>query len=331
GELLGPDPSVSEIGEIIAARAAGNPFFAREITRELAERGVLEGQRGCYLCVSEAAEFRVPATLQATIAARIDRLEPAAKRTLTAAAVIGSRFTPDLLSSLGIDPHVEALIGAELIDQVRFTPHAEYAFRHPLIRSVAYEAQLKSDRTELPRRLAVGIEAREPDSADQNAALIAEHLEAAGDLLAAYGWQMRAASWATPPDIPAAQLNWQRAINLADALGADFPNRTALRIAPRTMLCGIGWRVHERVAGADFEQLRDLCTAAGDKSSLAVGMAGLIMDLLHQDRRREAAELASQAMALIDSIDDPTLTVGLSFAANQAKGEICEWSDVLRW
>ena len=71
---------------------------------------------------------------------------------------------------------------AELIDQVRFTPDAEYAFHHPLIRAVAYESQLKSDRAELHRRLAAAIESGSPESADQNAALIAEHLEAAGDL-----------------------------------------------------------------------------------------------------------------------------------------------------
>ena len=59
-------------------------------------------------------------------------------------------------------------------------------FRHPLIRTVAYEPQLKSDRAQLHRRLAAAIEAREPESADENAALIAEHLEAAGDLHAAY-------------------------------------------------------------------------------------------------------------------------------------------------
>ena len=69
---------------------------------------------------------------------------------------------------------------------MRFTPRAEYAFRHPLIRTVAYEAQLKSDRAQLHRRLAAAIEAREPESAEQNAALIAEHLQAAGDLHAAY-------------------------------------------------------------------------------------------------------------------------------------------------
>ena len=66
---------------------------------------------------------------------------------------------------------------AELIDQVRFTPRSEYAFRHPLIRTVAYESQLKSDRAQLHRRLAAAIEQRD-HSADKNAALIAEHLAA---------------------------------------------------------------------------------------------------------------------------------------------------------
>ena len=222
-ELLGPDPSVGEIGGIIAERAAGNPFFAEEITRELAERGVLVGERGSYACRTDVAEVRVPATLQATIAARIDRLGPAAKHTLSAASVIGSRFSCDLLASLGIDPSVDELITAELIDQVRFTPRAEYAFRHPLIRTVAYESQLKADRARLHRRLAAAIEAGEPESADQNAALIAEHLEAAGDLHAAYGWHMRAATWATNRDIAAARLSWERARKIADALPADDP------------------------------------------------------------------------------------------------------------
>ena len=142
-ELLGPDPSVGQIGEMITARAAGNPFFAQEITRDLAERGVLVGERGSYVCRTDVAEVSVPATLQATIAARIDRLNPSAKHTLFAAAVIGARFNRDLLATLEVDPAIDALIGAELIDQVRFTPHAEYAFRHPLIRTVAYESQLK--------------------------------------------------------------------------------------------------------------------------------------------------------------------------------------------
>src|ERR1700722_12863936 len=191
-ELPGPVPSVGARGQTIAERAAGNPFFAEEIVRELAEGGVLHGERGGYVSTAEVAEVSVPATLQATIAARIDRLDSAAKRTLSAAAVIGSRFSRGLLETLGIDPTLEDLLGGELIDQIRFTGQPEYVFHHPLIRTVAYESQLKSDRAELHRRLATAIEAGEPQSADQHAALIAEHLEAAGDLHCAFDWHMRA-------------------------------------------------------------------------------------------------------------------------------------------
>jgi class 3 adenylate cyclase len=329
--LLGPDPSVRELGQTIADRAAGNPFFAEEMVRELAERGVLSGHRGAYLSTAEVADVSVPATLQATIAARIDRLDPAAKRTLGAAAVVGSRFGLDLLMVLGIEPAVPDLLAAQLIDQVRFTRQPEYVFHHPLIRTVAYESQLKSDRAELHRHVAMAIESGDPTAAEENAALIAEHLEAAGDLHAAYGWHMRAATWATNRDIDAARLSWERAARIADALPADDPNRAAMRIAPRTMLCGIAWRVHEHVTGARFDELRQLCTAAGDKASLAIATAGLVVDHVYQDRMREASQLASEAMALIESVGDPTLTVGLSMTVVYAKVESGEWPDVLRW
>lgn len=329
-ELLGPDPSVAAIGGVIAARAAGNPLFAEEITRELAERGVLAGERGGYVCQTDVADIRVPPTLQATIAARIDRLSPAAKQTLSAAAIIGSRFSADLLGSLGIEPSIDELLGAELVHQVRFTATPAYVFRHPLIRAVAYEAQLKADRARLHRKLAEAIETREPHAVDQRAGLIAEHLEAAGDAFAAYGWHMRAANWATNRDIASALLSWERAQKIADALPADVPHRASLRIAPRTMLCGVAWRVHAD-AGARFDELRQLCSSAGDKASLAIAMAGMVIGLAYQARIREASQLASEAMTLIEAVDDPTLTVGLSFAPIYAKGESTEWSQVLQW
>jgi predicted ATPase len=149
---------------MIAERAAGNPFFAEEIVRELAERAVLQGQIGAYVSTTDVSEAKVPATLQATIAARIDRLDPKAKRTLSAAAVVGSRFGLDLLTALGVEAVVDDLLAAQLIDQVRFTRQPEYVFHHPLICAVAYEAQLKSDRAELHRRVAAAIESRDPGS-----------------------------------------------------------------------------------------------------------------------------------------------------------------------
>ena len=163
GELLGSDPSVGELAAIIAERAAGNPFFAEEMVREFVQRGVLTGeQRWLRLSRGCRRASRVPATVQAAIEARIDRLDAPAKRTLNAASVIGARFGAELLAALGIDAVFDELLSAELIDQVRFTPSAEYAFHHPLIRAVAYESQLKSDRAQWHRRLAAAIESRDP-------------------------------------------------------------------------------------------------------------------------------------------------------------------------
>lgn len=329
GELLGSDPSVRGLTQVIAERASGNPFFAEEIVRDLAERGVIRGSRHSYLLVGDVADVGVPATLQSAIAARVDRLTPAAKRTLSAAAVIGSRFNPDLLAALGIDPLLDELVKAELVDQVGFAPRPEYAFRHPLIRSVAYDSQLRSDRAELHQRLAASIEQRGPESADENAALIAEHLEAAGDLHATFDWHMRAGTWLTHRNMIAARASWQRARDVADRLPDSDPERTALRIAPRTLLCATSWFAGGTLADTGFDELRDLAGAADDKVSLAMGMAGWLPALIVHARFREASMMASELTSLLESIGDPMLTLGLLYSALAAKFERAEMREVL--
>ena len=325
-ELLGNDQSVAGLSDLVSERAAGNPFFAEEIVRDLTERDVLVGGRGGYLCPDPVADVSVPSTLQAVIAARIDRLDPAAKRTLNAAAVIGSRFGPDTLKVLEIEPVLANLVYAQLIDQIAFSPQPEYAFRHPLIRAVAYESQLKSDRAQLHRRLAVAIE-----QDDQNAALIAEHLEAAGDLRSAYEWHMRAGGWSTNRDNAAAQVSWERARQVADALPPDSPNQLSMRIAPRTLLCSNAFRRFHPDLSTRFDELRELCMEAGDKASLAIGMAGLVMEHVLHGRIFEASRQASEQMALVESVGDTTLTLGVTGAACVAKLQSAEMADVLRW
>ena len=331
-ELLGADTSVAELAAIIAEKAAGNPFFAEEMVRELVQRGVLAGERGGYICRTDVAELSVPATVHAAIEARIDRLSNPAKRTLTAASVIGARFGAELLAALGIDTAVDELLRAELIDQVGFTPSAEYAFHHPLIGAVAYESQLKSDRAELHRRLATAIQERAPGSVEENAALIAEHLQAAGDLHAAYGWHMRAGAWSTNRNINAAAVSWERARHIADGLPADDPGQLPMRIAPRAMLCAIAWRGREiEESRARFVELRELCSAAGDKVSLAIGMTGVLAELFYAGRTREASRLVSEQMALLESIGEPTPIVGMAFAAFCIWLDAGEFGETLRW
>ncbi len=329
-ELLGEDPSVAGLTNQIAERTAGNPFFAEEIVRDLADRGVLQGARGAYSCPAGSTDVSVPATLQVAIAARVDRLDAQAKRTLNAAAVIGIRFSPDLLATLTDTTTMEALIEAELIDQVMFTPRAEYAFRHPLIRTVAYRSQLKSERADLHRRLAVAIQELNPDAVDENAALIAEHFEAAGELHEAFSWHMRSGTWFNSRDIRAARMSWQRARQVADQLPTDDPARTSMRIAPRTLVCGSCWRVVGKIADTGFEELRHLTAAADDKVSLAIGMAGQVTALAIHARFRDATQLASEYVSLVESIGDPTLTLALLYAAMAAKRFTGDMAEILQ-
>jgi hypothetical protein len=195
---------------------------------------------------------------------------------------------------------------------------------------VAYESQLKSDRAELHRRVAAAIESGDTAAADENAALIAEHFQAAGDHYVAYAWHMRAAAWSTYRDLTAARVSWERARKIADALPPDDPERTGMCIAPLRMLCGNAFRVH--VSTSDrFEELRQLCELAGDKASLAIGMAGVFFEHVFDGRVRDASRLASEQITLIESIGDPTLFVGLSPLAMTVKVRTGEMADVLRW
>jgi adenylate cyclase len=328
-EFLGTDGSVATLVPQIAERAAGNPFFVEEIVRDLVERRVVEGEPGAYVCYQDSSEVSVPASLQATIAARIDRLGSEAKRTLNAAAVIGLRFDSDLLVNLIENVEVSELMEGELVDQVTFGTRSEYAFRHPLIRTVAYESQLKSDRSQLHRRLATEIEQGDPTASDENAALIAEHLEAAGDLSEAYDWHMRAAKHADSREPRAARTSWQRARQVADKLPADDPDGMSRRIAPRVHLCATAWRVWASIAHTEFDELNELCTYSGDLLSKAIGLSGLTVVLVLQDRFSEAARAGTELASLVESMGDPTVIALLGGASN-AKLQGGEAQEALR-
>jgi adenylate cyclase len=329
-ELLGPDSSAAGVATLITNKAAGNPFFAEEMVRDLAERGVLDGKRGGYHCGMDVADVRVPATLQAALAARIDRLNQGAKRTLNAAAVIGLRLDADLLTSVVQGAEVEPLIEAELVDRVMVGSRIEYAFRHPLICAAAYESQLKSDRAELHRRLAEVIQQLNPASADDNAEVIAEHLEAAGEPGAAYSWHMRAAYWLMGRDVAAARSTWARARRVADALPPEYPDRTTLRIHPRTMLCSTAWRVGDNATEAGLDELRLLCTTSGNRASLAAGLSGATLSLTMGNRNKDAARLATEQIALFDTADDPMSVFAVMTAAMFAKLHAGEVTEALR-
>jgi hypothetical protein len=104
-----------------------------------------------------------------------------------------------------------------------------------------------------------------------------------------------------------------------------------MRTPPRTMLCATDWQaraVHE--SRGRFAELQELCSAAGDKVSLAIGMTGLATELLFAGRS-QGSRLASEQMALLESIGDPTLTIGLAFVAFANWFSVGEFGEILRW
>jgi adenylate cyclase len=330
GELLGAHSSVERLSAVVADRAAGIPFCAEEIVHDLAERGELEGDPGAYVCVREVGDVHVPPTLQAAIGARIDRLTPIAKRTLNAAAVIGARFRADLLERLLGSVDLTPLLDGEFVDQVGFDADAEYAFHHPLTQKVAYESQLMATRSELHRRAATIMQQGAAAGTGEGAAIIATQYDAAGDIHDAYDWYMRAATAYGTRDLRAARRSWELARRVADRLPAGAPDRLGMQITPRSLLCGSAFQVGGAPEDTGFSELRDLTTAAGDKRSLAVGMTGHITTLAFNSRHREAAGMASEFATLVDSMGDPVMTVGLLYAAAQAKWEAGEVIESMR-
>ena len=163
-DLLGDDMALQPFKRRLVERTDGNPFFLEEIVRTLAEIKVLTGARGAYRLTKALEEIQVPATVQAVLAARIDRLPAEEKRLLQSAAVIGERVPFRLLQAVvetsegelrrGLT-HVQA---AEFLYETSLFPELEYTFKHGLTYQVAYNSLLHERRRALHAQLVGAIE-----------------------------------------------------------------------------------------------------------------------------------------------------------------------------
>jgi class 3 adenylate cyclase len=184
-DRLGSDPSLAPLAERIPDRVGGNPFFVEELIRDLVERGGLEGERGAFRAAAPIDEGALPATVQAVLTARIDRLAERDKAVLQAAAVIGHQFTEPLLKRVtGLNHHemraaLRALVSADLLVKSTTTA-AGYAFKHDLTQEVAYRSELSERRARIHGAVARALEDQYADSRDELADLISHHREEAG-------------------------------------------------------------------------------------------------------------------------------------------------------
>jgi class 3 adenylate cyclase/tetratricopeptide (TPR) repeat protein len=162
--LLGRDGALASLKRLVIERTDGNPFFIEETVRSLVETGVLAGERGGYRLARVVQGFQVPATAQAMLAARIDRLAPEDKRLLQAAAVIGTDVPFALLQAVADEPEdrlrqgLAQLRAAEFLYETRLFPDPEYTFRHALTHEVSYGSLLAERRRTLHARIVGAME-----------------------------------------------------------------------------------------------------------------------------------------------------------------------------
>jgi predicted ATPase/class 3 adenylate cyclase len=162
--LVGRDPSLQPLKRLLIERTAGIPFFLEETVRTLVETRGLLGERGAYRLAEPVGSVQVPATVQAILAARIDRLLPGDKQLLQAAAVIGKDVPYVLLDAIAELPQealhagIARLQAAELLHEISIPPQAKYTFEHALTHEVAYQGLLVSSRTALHGRVAETLE-----------------------------------------------------------------------------------------------------------------------------------------------------------------------------
>jgi class 3 adenylate cyclase len=241
-DLLGRDASLAELLERIHERTRGNPFFVEEVALSLIERGCLEEAKGAYRRVAPVETLEIPQSVQAVLAARIDRLPERDKQLLQTASVIGKEVAEQVLARVARLPEAElatslaALVEGEfLIEKARYR-QAEYAFKHPLTQEVAYASQLAAQRARSHAAVAGVIEELSADRLDEQAALIAYHWEHAGEFLTAVRWNLRAAEW-SQQNLPGATQHWHAArLLLAKVEASRERERLELEVIRRTLL-----------------------------------------------------------------------------------------------
>jgi adenylate cyclase len=317
-DIAGEDPSLDGLEEPIHARTAGNPFFVEEIVRELVEAGHFEGERGAYRLVRPVEEAGVPATVQAVLAARIDRLDPAAKQLLQVASVVGKEVGARALgltaglSEEELNPALCELVEGGFLYEAELYPERVLAFRHPLTQEVAYGTQLADRRAATHAAAARALIELEPDRLDELAALVAHHMEAGGETLEAARWSARAAYWAGHTRPQDALRLWQRVTALVGELEED-DETAALAVSSRLLQLEYAWRL-----GMDREEADALAAEAtaiaeriGDVHSLA------LLKLLTNatpGRTEHSAEwiaAAAEAIELADEAGDPSLRIAV--------------------
>ncbi len=311
--LLGADASVAPLKALLIARTEGNPLFLEESVRTLVEVGALAGGGGAYRLVRPLETISMPPTVQAILAARIDRLGGEDKRILQAAAVVGKDVPFALLMAVadldedGVRRGLARLQATEFLYEVRLFPELEYTFKHALTHEVAYGSLLGDRRRALHAALVGAIERLYADRLDEHVEELAHHARRAGLRDQAIRYLHRAGDRAA---VRSAHREAIAFFEQALAVLGELPETQDMlaatvdvRIAHASALValkGVGSPEVETPA----QHAHELASRLGDPARLFAALWGLWFVTYGGGRYREALELAERLLGVAEADGD---------------------------
>jgi predicted ATPase len=314
--LLGDDPSLAPLTPLVIARTEGNPFFLEESVRTLAETGVLVGARGAYRLAQRVESLRVPATVQAILAARIDRLPPEDKHLLQTAAVLGTDGPFPLLQAMADLPaetlhrslgHLQA---AEFLYETRLFPERAYTFTHALTHEVAYSSLLQERRRGLHERAAQALEGLGAERLAEHYHALAHHYSRSGNTTKAVHYLHRTGQQAVERSAYAeAVSHLTAALDLLSTL-PETRERSQQELVVQ-MTLGMAWRATRSGGAPEMESVytraRVLCEQVGEPPQLFRVLWGLWEVYLQRGAYPTMRALGEQLLSLAQRLHDPDL------------------------
>jgi predicted ATPase/class 3 adenylate cyclase len=332
GALLGADPSIRPLTPLLIERTEGNPFFLEESVRTLVETGMLAGEPGRYQLTGPLGSIQVPATVQAVLAARIDRLPPPAKSLLQAGSVVGKDVSFAHLSAIAELPEEAVRDGLARLQAAKFLyetspfPDLEYTFKHALTHEVAYGSVLHERRRALHARLVAAIETLHHDRLGEHVERLAQHALRGEVWPKAVAYLRHSAAKAV-----ARSANREAVSCLEQALGA-LPH---LPESPETRELAIDLRLELQIplnGLGEIERLLDylretesLAGALGDPPRMGRVAANMAYGLLITGRPEHAAASGERALAIARTVGDLRLEALANVRLGQAYRDLGEY------
>jgi class 3 adenylate cyclase/predicted ATPase len=316
--LVGDDPGLMPVKQLILDKTEGNPFFIEEVVQTLAEERALLGAPGHYRMEKTPAALHIPTTVQGVLASRIDRLPAAEKELLQTLAVIGKAFPASLIERVVELPEDERLAllsrleAGEFIYEQAASPEVEFTFKHALTQEVAGNSMLTERRSVLHERTARAIETLFHSRLKDYWNELAHHYSLSGNVPKAVEYLQCAGQQAFQRS---ANQEAIRQLGMAlELLGrlAETPTRAQhelalqLAIGP-ALMAAKGWAAPE--VEATYSRALALCKQAGETPHLFTAQLGLRMYYQLRAEYQTAKELGEHLLAFAENPQKPSLLV----------------------